>query len=119
MTIFYVAIGGFFGAIARYGIGQFLKHNISDFPFPTILVNIIGSFSLGVIIGSTLPMGINLLFGVGFLGSFTTYSTFMVENVKLILEKKWKSMLIYTICSYFIGMLLAFAGLMLGISIGK
>lgn len=119
MTIFYVAIGGFFGAIARFGIGQFLKSNITNFPFATFFVNTIGSFFLGVIIGSALPKDVNLFFGVGFLGSFTTYSTFMVENMKMLLDNKWKKMILYTTCSYIFGIVLAFIGLILGMFLGK
>jgi len=119
MTVFYVAIGGFIGAISRFSIGQFLKLNMSDFPFPTFFVNAIGSFILGFIIGLASPIGVTLFLGVGFLGSFTTYSTFMVENMKLLLENKWKSMILYTTCSYVCGIVLAFGGLMLGIFLSK
>ncbi|MBS4199070.1 CrcB family protein [Bacillus sp. FJAT-49732] len=119
MTVIYVAIGGFLGAIARYSVSRFIHLDHSRFPTPTFLVNIIGSFFLGLIIGTALPNGMNLFLGIGFLGSFTTYSTFMVENVKMILENKWKNMMIYTSLSYMIGIAFAFGGLMLGLSLGK
>ncbi|MBW8348984.1 fluoride efflux transporter CrcB [Bacillus sp. IITD106] len=119
MMLLYVAIGGFFGAIARYGVSQLIKQNNLNFPFATFFVNTIGSFLLGIVIGSVFHSSIRLFFGVGFLGSFTTYSTFMVENVKLILENKSKWMILYSFLSYMIGTGLAFLGLIIGISLGK
>ncbi|MBS4194096.1 fluoride efflux transporter FluC [Lederbergia citri] len=119
MMFLYVAIGGFFGAIARYGVSQLIKQNTSNFPFATFFVNTVGSFLLGIIIGSVFPSSMRLFFGVGFLGSFTTYSTLIVENVKLILEGKYKIMFLYSFLSYIIGFALAFLGLIIGISLEK
>ncbi|MCJ8006374.1 fluoride efflux transporter FluC [Lederbergia wuyishanensis] len=119
MTILYVAIGGFLGSIARYTFSKFIKISESQFPIPTFIVNIIGSFFLGFIIGASIPTGMNLFFGIGFLGSFTTYSTFMVENMKMILENNYKKMFLYTCLSYIIGITFALGGLTIGISIGK
>lgn len=118
MMFLYVAIGGFFGAIARYGVSQLVKQNNLHFPFATFFVNTIGSFLLGVVIGSVFPSSMRLFFGVGFLGSFTTYSTFMVENVKLILENKSKIMILYSFFFYIFGIVFAFLGLVIGISFG-
>ncbi|MBS4203505.1 fluoride efflux transporter FluC [Lederbergia citrea] len=114
MTFLLVAAGGFFGASARYYLSKKLKLTMNSFPVPTLFINLIGSFLLGVIIGASTPSAISSFFGIGFLGSFTTYSTFMVENVQLMIEGKWKSMLTYSCLSYLAGIFFAFIGFLIG-----
>ncbi|OMP66035.1 fluoride efflux transporter CrcB [Domibacillus epiphyticus] len=77
----FVAIGGFFGAIARFWIGQ--RFNTSSFPFGTLFVNIIGAFLLGILIESGVEGDWMLFCGTGFLGAFTTFSTWMLEARKM------------------------------------
>ena len=80
-----VAVGGMFGALARYWISGYYKNN--DFPYGTLLVNIIGSGMLGFLITiyslNALDSSWLLLLGTGFMGSLTTMSTFVVETMKL------------------------------------
>lgn len=110
-----VAIGGFFGAMSRFGISRlFKKYYLSDFPYATLFVNLAGSFLLGYVIGSDIPEPGILLIGTGFLGSFTTFSTFKLENIQLHANKKWKPLITYLLLSYTIGILFAFLGMALG-----
>jgi len=85
----WVAVGAALGAPARYLTDRLVQTcHESDFPWGTLLVNIVGSLALGVITGmaDALPaLGASL--GIGFCGALTTYSTFSYETLRL-LEKK-------------------------------
>ncbi|MBP1916115.1 CrcB protein [Lederbergia galactosidilyticus] len=117
LSIFLVAVGGFFGAIARYGISNWLKGKYpSFFPIATLIVNLIGSFLLGWMIGANLGHSLQLLFGTGFMGAFTTFSTFKLESIQLQAEKKWKLLAFYLGITYTVGILLAFIGMKIGSS---
>ncbi|KYD10067.1 fluoride efflux transporter CrcB [Heyndrickxia sporothermodurans] len=110
-----VAIGGFFGAIFRFGMSNWIKSKYpSTFPIATLFVNLIGSFLLGLIIGANLEKSWQLLLGTGFTGAFTTFSTFKLENVQLYEKKNWNVMVLYLSIGYTVGILLAFIGLKIG-----
>ncbi len=86
MNWFLVAIGGAFGACARYACTLALQ----DYGLPsgvTTWVNILGAFVLGLCVGAGLKTNmapVYLLLGVGFCGAFTTYSTFNIEMLELL-----------------------------------
>jgi CrcB protein len=92
-----VFIGGSIGAVCRYAISIQMKRIIStEFPLATFLINLTGSFLLGMLLASE-PGGLmRLLLGTGFLGGFTTFSTFQVENVTLFRKGSYGTLLIYT-----------------------
>lgn len=106
-----VAAGGFFGAIARYGMSQWVGKRVqSVFPYGTLSVNLAGSFLLGLTVGSGLSTSVILLLGTGFLGAFTTFSTFKLESVRLAMKKQWNLLVRYLGVSYTLGILLGFLG---------
>jgi fluoride exporter len=110
-----VAIGGFLGAITRFGISNWFKKRYqTSFPVATLFVNLLGALLLGFIIGKGIEQHWQLLLGTGFMGAFTTFSTFKVENVQLLARRKWKMSFIYLGVSYTFGILLAFLGMKLG-----
>lgn len=76
-----VGTGGAIGAVLRYLVGQWLVHD--RVPVGTLAVNVGGSFVLGVVTFAGLSSDIGLLVGVGVCGSFTTYSSFSFETVRL------------------------------------
>ncbi|MCL4550713.1 MAG: fluoride efflux transporter CrcB [Bacteroidetes bacterium] len=90
IKFFVVFIGGGLGSIFRYWISSYAsKHLPLFFPFGTLLVNILGSFILGLMIFGWDEKGlisptIKLFIGVGFCGGLTTFSTFSLETFNLI-----------------------------------
>lgn len=110
-----VAIGGFFGAIARLGISNWFKKRYSSaFPLGTLFVNLLGAFLLGFIIGKGVNSSWQLLFGTGFMGAFTTFSTFKLESIQLYSNKNWRMIAIYLGITYTFGILFAFLGMKAG-----
>ncbi|MDH4423198.1 MULTISPECIES: fluoride efflux transporter CrcB [Bacillus] len=115
MEALLVATGGFFGAITRFAISNwFKKRNTTSFPIATFLVNITGAFLLGYIIGAGITTDWQLLLGTGFMGAFTTFSTFKLETFQLLNRKKFGILLIYLSATYMIGIIFAFLGMKLG-----
>ncbi|WP_409250949.1 fluoride efflux transporter FluC [Bacillus sp. SCS-153A] len=115
MTILAIAAGGFLGAVMRFAVGNLIKNRThSNFPWATLLVNITGAFFLGILLGMEVAGTMYALFGIGFLGAFTTYSTFMVEALTLRKTGDGRKALIYLASSYAVGLLAAFAGLLAG-----
>jgi len=111
----WVAIGGFFGACARYGLSDWAgKRFPSRLPRATLFINLSGSFLLGVLLGAKPGEAAYLLLGTGFMGAYTTFSTFNTENVQLIRNKAWGTLALYMAASYALGIALAFAGTWIG-----
>ncbi|WLR46495.1 fluoride efflux transporter CrcB [Halobacillus litoralis] len=110
-----VGAGGFIGAILRYGISQWIsKRTVSTLPVATLFVNLLGSFTLGLLTGLDLSNFSVLFLGTGILGAFTTFSTFKLESVQLRFKKNWKIFVLYTVLSYTLGIALAWTGFQLG-----
>lgn len=110
MSFFLVGIGGLLGAISRYLLSDWLnKKWQKNFPLATFLINVFGSFLLGCLTGFHLAnksfsfSSIQLLLGIGFLGAFTTFSTFIYETVVLT-EKKKRQAFFYSFLSITVGL---------------
>ena len=93
-TIAWIAAGGAIGAVARFGVLAASSKLGFEFPIGTLTVNLIGSFIVGVMVGSITQMDsfqtfVHPLFVVGVLGSFTTFSAFSIETVSLINDQRW------------------------------
>ncbi len=84
MNFLLVGLGGFFGAISRYFV--YLIIPAHSFPLATLLVNIVGSFFLGIIfsLSTRLSTEIVTTLTIGFLGAFTTFSTFSADTITLL-----------------------------------
>lgn len=88
VNVLAVMVGGFLGGVCRYVLGERL-YTESGFPFGTLCVNVAGCFFLGWLLTtvsqkSKVSRPLTLLGGTGFLGSFTTFSTFSAETVCLV-----------------------------------
>jgi CrcB protein len=105
-----VLIGGSIGAVCRFAISIQMKRLIStEFPLATLLINLTGSFLLGLLLASEPASLTQLLLGTGFLGGFTTFSTFQVENAALFRRGSYGTLLLYTALS--VGLCIASAWL--------
>ncbi len=114
MNVLFVMIGGFFGTISRYILGELIPAS-NGFPIGTLTVNLIGCLCLGWLLSfianqKNMNPKISLLFGTGFIGSFTTFSTFSVELVHLLEEEKVGYAALYVVLSLFAGLVLSFIG---------
>lgn len=115
INIFLVAIGAGFGVLGRVIISNWIKRkNAHPFPLSTFVVNMIGSFLLGVVTGIGVDTSFSLLIGTGFFGSFTTFSTFNVENIDLLRRKKYVQLFGYLGGSYVFGIVFLLSGIALG-----
>ena len=118
-NIVLVGLGGFLGSTLRYLVYLFVdKRFIGSFPMATFSVNIIGSFLLGLLVvlsfKNSLSESMRLLFAVGLCGSFTTFSTFAMENFSLLSQKDIMTSFLYISLSVIIGLAAAFVGQWVG-----
>ena len=112
------AAAGGIGAALRYVVDQLLtsaRHR--GFPVGILVVNITGSLALGVLtgLGSLLASDLAVIFGVGLLGGYTTFSTVHVETVLLAQRGRWRQALLNLFGSLFLTVLAAALGVTLGI----
>jgi CrcB protein len=113
-----VAVGGAFGASARYLLNQILAGFFPAFPFATFLINITGSFVLGFFLTLTADRFVvsdywRLFFAVGFLGAYTTFSTFEFETFEFARERDFLNALLYILLSLIVGFVSVAAGVWL------
>jgi fluoride exporter len=115
--IWLIGIGGSFGAAARFLASMLLNKKMGSmhsFPFATWLINITGSFLLGVLtqLYATHQMSDAVWFflGVGFCGAYTTFSTFGYETIILIEANKIRVALVYVSTSMIVGLISATIG---------
>lgn len=108
-----VFLGGGAGAVARWGVNRWFPVAWTEsFPWPTFLINALGSFLLGVLaaVARDRP-GWYALLGTGFCGGFTTFSTFSVELLKLLDDDRPVAAAVYALGS----VLAALVGAWLGV----
>lgn len=104
INFLYVAMGGALGAVIRYSLGLWLINMSKLFPFATLIVNILGSFLLGVLFAwqyqqTETNQQLWLFLGVGVLGAFTTFSAFSLDVVMLIQQGEAFKAIIYALTS--------------------
>lgn len=119
-----VGLGGFVGAVSRYGTGQIFAKILpvvtaGSFPISTFFVNGVGSFIIGMMASVFAKNGgmgsfMQLFIMVGILGGFTTFSSFSLETVNLILQNKWGVASIYIVASMVVCLVGVYFGKCLG-----
>lgn len=119
IDLIWVALGGFFGALARYGLGRALLACGTVFPWGTFFVNITGSLLLGFIQALAIEFFISprfrLFAGVGFCGAYTTFSAFTKESLDLLACNLLREVLLYVVGTG----VLCFCGAWLGMVLGR
>ncbi|MCC7241880.1 MAG: fluoride efflux transporter CrcB [Acidobacteria bacterium] len=120
MPYLLVGLGGFIGANARFVVARLVGAMFeARFPLGTFVINVSGSFLLGIL-GTLVAQrvmpnseSLRLALGVGFLGAFTTFSTFEFETHSLIDDGSWLTASTNMVASVFVGLLAVRAGIVL------
>lgn len=119
MDYLWVGIGGFLGANARFGLGRVVADRLGGgFPWSTFVVNLSGSFLIGILLtvlidrAITNPLGRPFLVA-GFLGGYTTFSAYTFEAVSMAMDGKWVSASLYVLGSNVLGLIACGVGIAL------
>ncbi len=115
LHILYIGIGGFLGSISRYIASKYLSNIMPAFPLGTLVVNVSGSFLLGFVVystmfGKSIPSDVRDLITIGFIGAFTTMSTFSYESFRLFELNE----IIYLVLNIFLNVALSLFAVYLG-----
>lgn len=115
MQILLIAAAGALGAAARYGLTGWIQERAGFFPWGTLAVNVLGSFLLGFAFryleATTIPAEWRQALTIGFMGAFTTFSTFSYEAVAMIQDGDWQQAGAYVLGSVVLGLMAVIAGL--------
>ncbi|AUW94047.1 MAG: CrcB family protein [Sulfobacillus thermotolerans] len=108
-----IGIGGGLGALAREGVSTL--GNAGWFPLNFFTINIVGSFLIGIVMALSveyelLPAAWRMFLGVGFLGGFTTFSTYMLGVHDLLRTSLWQGV-VYLLGAWGIGLVAVYGGL--------
>lgn len=120
-NIWAIALGGALGTLSRYGLGAWISQRWNQgFPLHTFIINVTGAFLLGFLnvlfierltVSPIWRLGI----GVGFLGAYTTFSTFGYEVITLLQAGSFSTAFMYTGLSVLVG----FTGTALGVGLAR
>ena len=116
MNLFLIGIGGAFGGLARFQLGRVISQRANTtFPIGTFVINVTGALLLGIVTIVFNSNSMYLLLGEGFLGTYTTFSTFMYEGFNLFQENEKLNAFTYILGSLLLGII----GYVAGFEIGK
>lgn len=116
MNVLAVFVGGLVGTAMRLSIDALVPHGPTDFPLSTFLVNVAGSFALGLLVARvwpTAPGWLRFGLGTGLLGSFTTFSAVIVSLIELTGTYPLAAA-VYLLASLVLGLGAAWLGLTVG-----
>jgi fluoride exporter len=120
LVVVAVGLGGMAGALSRYGLDRLIEHHVSSvFPWSTFTINITGCFLVGLVVAGLvdrhdLPAWIRTGAVVGFLGAYTTFSTFAQESRDLLAGGHLSLALADTVGSVVVGVLAVVVGSAVG-----
>jgi CrcB protein len=115
-----IGAGAVLGANARYLLGNWVADRWgTTFPFGTLIINVMGSLILGAFLAVTTERYLidprwRLFFAIGFLGAYTTFSTYTYESLQLLLDGNWGLGMLNILGSNALGLLAAVLGLAIG-----
>lgn len=121
MKYVYILVGGALGSLIRFWVSEFISNKYpTAFPSGIFFVNITGAFIIGLLFGlftinGQLDDKLRFLLFVGFLGGFTTFSSFALENMRLLKDGLVFTSLLYIVLTNIAGIGLAFAGYYIGL----
>jgi fluoride exporter len=100
-----VALVGGLGALTRFWLDGAVSRRVGGvFPIGTLAVNISGSFVLGVLVGAGVGGDALLVAGTGFVGAYTTFSTWMLETERLGEDGRWRALALNVVASVVVGL---------------
>jgi len=113
-----VAFGGALGSLARWGVGEALAGSPDGFPWATFLVNVTGSFALGVLVVLVVARWpgsrfVRPFLGVGVLGGYTTFSAYLADTRALVVADRVPLAPAYVIGTVLVGLLALWLGIAL------
>ncbi len=119
LKYFAVGLGGFLGAIARYLLGTYIGSRYGvRFPYGTFVINVSGSFFVGLVLAllarTTASPYWRYLIPIGFIGAFTTFSTFEYETLRAVQDGQAITGLLNVVLSVILGFIAVWAGAALG-----
>jgi CrcB protein len=115
-----VALGGSLGAVSRFAIATFASHRFSPhWPWGTFLINMTGCLVIGFFAAATsgrfqVADEWRWFFPIGFVGAYTTFSTYELETLRLVETGAWPRAVSYVLASTFVGFAAVFVGTWLG-----
>jgi fluoride exporter len=118
-TLLIVGTGGFIGTVLRYLVQVYAEKLMnSTFPLGTLLVNVAGSFLIGIIYafaekGNLMNSEWRIFLAVGICGGFTTFSTFAMDNLNLMKDNSLLQLMLYAGGSLFLGIMAVYLGIIL------
>lgn len=118
--LLFLAIAGALGSLSRYALGGLIQKATGiDFPWGTLIVNATGCLIIGYFMQLALntdiiPANLRVVVTIGFLGAFTTFSTFSYETVKLLEAGVFMPALLNILANVGIGLAATFSGMLLG-----
>jgi CrcB protein len=117
---FIVGIGGFVGSVLRFWLGAYIGQRMGTrFPYGTFLINVTGSFLIGFVM-TVLSEKANLspnwryLIPIGFIGGYTTFSTFEYETLRAVQDGQFTTGMLNIVLSVVVGFVMVWTGAMLG-----
>ncbi len=125
MDYVWIGVGAAIGANARYVVGQIVARQLgSDFPFGTLIINVSGSFLIGLIFTLLADRLLadthwRLLLVIGLLGGYTTFSSFSLETIALLQVGRWVPASIYTGASVLMSLVGCYVGVILARLLAK
>lgn len=113
-----VSLGAIAGSLCRYYLSLWLPQVLgTDFPYATVAVNLSGSFAMGIIATLVLERAllispeVRLLMAIGFLGSYTTFSSYELDTINLIRDFSWQKAIFYWFGSAISGFFFLYLGI--------
>ena len=125
MDYLWVGLGGFLGANARYALGTWIIQRVGvSFPLHTLVINVTGSLAIGVLLvllteRLVVDPAWRLFLVVGFLGGYTTFSSYTFEALELAREGEWPAAIWYVLGSNVLGLGAAYLGMMLARAVSR
>ena len=116
-----VGLGGFLGAIARFWLGDYISNRMgARFPYGTFVINITGSFLIGLVVTILAEKihwnaGWRYLIPIGFIGAYTTFSTFELETFQSLRDGE----ILFAFLNIFLSVALGFIAVWLGVVTGR